>query len=395
MKWIQLVVIVVAVLIQVQASQAKEMKEWTMLVFMNGHDDALDLYTEPNMELMEKVGSNEDINIVVQVGSLQKPQSERVVINKGSREVLQKFPRVDMGDYRELNKFIAWTVENYPAKKYFINVWNHGAGWHDIKLQSRNPGNFEPMDVSIDSLTGNFISTEEMGLVMKNFANLIGHKVDLYGNDACLMAMAEIVAEVADSVSYFASSQENEPLSGWPYDKFLARLAANPTMNGGQLGTVLTEEYLKRYPDDFSNPQGTTFSTVDVGEFENLMESISNLRNELLGLGADQRVTVAGIASATHRFDGGSDYKDLYDFVLRLERSTLQMNKSILADLKTSFGRAIIKNVKSENEADAYGLSIWLPTYDEHYNKFITRYRNLEFNKKTQWDGLLDMFFTK
>jgi hypothetical protein len=395
MKWIQVVVVVViAVVGQIQPSHAAEMKEWTVLVFMNGHDQTLDPFTGANLDLMQKVGSTDDVNVVVQVASLNREQTERVVVEKGNHTVVQKLPRVDMGDYNELNKFIEWAVTNYPAKKYFIDVWNHGSGWHDIEINNTR-GHFNTQDVSFDSISGNFITTEQMGKVMKSFSKLIGHKVDLYGNDACLMAMIEIVAEFTDSVSYFASSQEIEPAAGWPYDKMLARLTSNPSINGGELGSILTEEYLKRYPDDFSNPAGSTFATIDVSKVDALIESISNLRNSLMGLGADQKEALLNVAISTHRFQV-SDYKDLYDFISKLEKNMdLGLNKSVLRDVKSAFKDVMVKNVTSETQEDAHGLSIWIPTYDEYYTKNIERYKHLEFNKKTQWADLLDLLFSK
>lgn len=398
-KLVFAVIVALLVLIQFQTSNASsEMKEWTFLVFMNGHDDVLDPFTEQNLRLMEKVGSTEDINIVVQVASLARTQTERVYVEKGHTQVIQKLPRVDMGDYRELSKFIEWTVKNYPAKKYFINVWNHGSGWHDIKINRKLPGKlgeFEKYDVSFDGLTNNFITTEQMGTVMKKFENLIGHKVELYGNDACLMAMAEVAAEFSDSVEYFASSQENEPAAGWPYDKLLQRWAQNPTADGAVVGTILAEEYLKKYPDEYANPAGTTFSVVRMSAFEKFMSAVGNLRNELMGLGSSKIASIKMAGTSSHNFEGSSDYKDFYDFVLNLEQSSLGINKSTLSEVKSAFKGIIVKNVNSSNEDGAYGVSIWLPTYDLYYDKNIARYRNLEFNKKTGWADLLELFFAE
>lgn len=398
-KLLYVLIVVLAVLIQIQTSNAatKEVKEWTFLTFMNGHDSVLTAETDANLNLMKRVGSTEDINIVAQVASVSRPNTERVYVEKGNVKVIETLSgRVDMGDYQELNNFIDWAIENYPAKKYFINVWNHGMGWHELqKLRTRsNAGNIQIQDVSIDSYTGNLITTEQMGQVMKRFAQITGNRVELYGNDACVMAMIEIAAEFSDSVSYYASSQENEPAAGWPYDKFLARWAQKPHMNGAEVGKILAEEYLKAYPDEFSNPMGTTFSVIDVSELEGLMDALSNLRNELVGLGSEKQASLFALASSTHNFDGGNDYKDLMDFVLKLEKhGSLNINKSILSDVKSAYSHVVLKNVTNEAEEGAHGLSVWLPTYGQYYDQHITRYKNLSFNKKTGWSDLLENFF--
>lgn len=379
-----------AVLIQYQTSEAKDMKEWTFLVFMNGHN-SLDQFVDSNLASMQQVGSTDDINIVAQAASEERTQTERIYVEKGGHKIIQKLPRVDMGDYRELKKFIEWAVVNYPAKKYFIDVWNHGSGWHSIRTLSNagDIGGFAPQDVSFDDISNNFITTEQMGDVMKYFAGLIGHKVDLYGNDACLMSMIEVAAELTDSVSYFAGSQDNEPGEGWPYAKLLQRWSEKPEVNGGEVGSILTEEYQKKYQYD----QGVTFSTIDLSKLDALMEAIGNLRNELMGLGAEQRASLKMVASATYSFYH-SDYKDLLDFILSLEKeTTFKVNKSTLMDVKKAFKNAVIKNKVSESSKRAHGLSMWIPTYAPQYDKHISRYENLAFNKKTDWSDLLHNFY--
>jgi hypothetical protein len=340
---------------------------------------------------MEQVGSTDDINIVVQAASVGKAQTERLYIQKGNHKVIEALPRVDMGDYKELKKFINWAVVNYPAKKYFIDIWNHGSGWHSIRTLSSTAdiGGFEAQDVSFDDISNNFITTEQMGNVMKYFANLIGHKVDLYGNDACLMAMVEVAAELVDSVSYFVSSQDNEPGEGWPYAEFLQRWTKKPKSSGGAVGKILTEEYHKIYLDE----DGATFSALDLSKLDALMESLGNLRNELMGLGANQKAAIRSAASESSSFYR-SDYKDMYDFILNLEKKTsLGINKSIMIDVKKAFKDVVIKNMTSESSGDAHGLSVWIPTYGSQYEKHINRYENLEFNKKTGWADLLETFF--
>lgn len=380
----------IAVLIQYQTSEAKDMKEWTFLVFMNGHN-SLSRYVDSNLAAMEQVGSTEDINIVVQAASEKRAETERIYIGKDGQKIIQKFPRVDMGDYKELKKFIEWAVVNYPAKKYFIDIWNHGSGWHSIRTLSNVTvrGGIEMQDVSFDDITNNFITTEQMGDVMKYFSDLIGHKVDLYGNDACLMSMIEVAAEVTDSVSYFASSQDNEPGEGWPYAKLLQRWTEKPEIDGGQLGKILTEEYYQLY----QNEKNVTFSTLDLSQLDQLMSVLSNFQNELLGLGAEKKALIKSAVTATHSFYN-ADYKDMLGFVLNLEKkNSIGINKSIISDVKKAFKSVVIKNKATGIKEDANGLSMWLPTSRSQYEKDIARYKNLEFNKKTNWSDLLSTFF--
>src|SRR6185312_17425586 len=216
-------------------------KDWTFLVYINGHNN-LDSYGAQNIKSMEQVGSSDKLNIVVQWASLANNDTRRLLIQKdttGSQDVtspvVQSLPRVDMGNYHSLVDFVKWGAQNYPAKHYFVAVWDHGNGWH---LQSMG-GNMHANDISWDDDSGNNITTEQLGQAMGEIATAIGHKVDIYGSDACLMAMAEVAGEMKDSVSVFVGSQETEPGAGWPYATFLADWENNPSMSAQQIGATL------------------------------------------------------------------------------------------------------------------------------------------------------------
>jgi hypothetical protein len=63
---------------------------------------------------------------------------------------------------------------------------------------------------------------------MDEAAKIIGHKVDVIGFDACLMAMVEVGHELTNSVNVMIGSEETEPARGWPYDLMMARWVKQP-----------------------------------------------------------------------------------------------------------------------------------------------------------------------
>ncbi|RYZ63607.1 MAG: hypothetical protein EOP09_17385 [Proteobacteria bacterium] len=124
----------------VAAHAAPVEKEWTLLVYMNGFN-SLDDFTTADLNEMEKIGSTDQTSIVVQWASLQTKAVKRVYVTKDqdpdqvTSPVVQNLGQTDMGDYRNLVEFVRWAHENYPAKHYFIDVWNHGSGWHRSRCQ--------------------------------------------------------------------------------------------------------------------------------------------------------------------------------------------------------------------------------------------------------------------
>ena len=175
--------------------------------------------------------------------------------------IVQDMGAVDMGDYRSLINFVQWGVQNYPAKHYFIDVWDHGSGWHAIQAQARF--GIKPLDISWDDNTGHSFTTAQLGQALAESAKIIGHKVDVYGSDACMMAMAEVALNVraVDSVQIYAGSEEEEPGAGWPYDALLAKWNAMDSASAADVGKILTHEYVASYKDGGENqPADVTFS---------------------------------------------------------------------------------------------------------------------------------------
>lgn len=372
---------VVAVLLFSAGSFAAGVKEWTVLVFLNGHNN-LDSYGFLNMDHMKQVGSSDQVNVLVQWASLKNKDTQRVYVEKGKFNIIEKLKPVDMGNYRELVNFVAWAHQNYPAKKYFIDVWNHGSGWHRMAL------NIKPTDISYDDISGNKITTEQLGIAMDEIKAITGSKIELLGQDACLMAMAEVAAEVSDSVKFFAASQETEPAEGWPYAKFLAPLVANPTMNGGELAKILSKEYLAAYTGGVFGTKPVTFSAYDLSKMNDYNQAIKGLGEELLRLDSAGMNAVAKAVDSTQSF-ASYDYKDLRDF-MRLVGKT-EMNVEKINALDRAANEFVIANDVSPRYKRATGVSIWLPSSAYEWKDYSRRYVNMKFHKATGWGNFLEV----
>ncbi|MGK5087130.1 clostripain-related cysteine peptidase [Bdellovibrionota bacterium FG-2] len=378
------------------ASAPKQQKEWTFLVFLNGNNN-LDSYGTLNMNQMEKVGSSDDLNIVVQWASLAKKKVNRLYVQKDNNmnlvtsPIVQSMGSVDMGDYRNLVEFVRWGVENYPAKHYFINVWDHGGGWH---LQNqRAAGGIHTNDISWDDLTGHFMTTVQLGQAMAESAKIIGHNVDLYGSDACLMAMVEVATEMGNSVDFFAGSQETEAAAGWPYDTFLQQWARNPKAGPGEVGKYLSEEYFKSYQGGANGFQDVTFSVYNMAHLAGLNNAITLFATDIQKLNSAERTKVISAASTTQDFTYG-DYGDLMDFVSILKKSDVKsIEPTSLAGIESAMSSFVTTNSVSTGYKRASGVSIWLPSSKYEYSTYSKRYSTLQFSSGTKWGDALKFLF--
>lgn len=373
-----LIALVTVLSISAQAAQ----KEWTMLVFLNGNNN-LDSFGTTNLEQMETVGSTNDINVVVQWASESTKSTKRMLIQKSSNghavtsPVVQSMPTVDMGDYQQLIEFVRWGVQNYPAKHYFIDIWNHGGGWH------RSGTMMQPLDISYDELSGHSISTPQLGMAMAEAAKIIGHKVDLYASDACLMAMGEIAYEVSDSVQVFAGSEETEPGRGWPYDRLLARWSKNAKVSGLELGKILTEEYTQSYVDQ--NDGDVTYSVFDLSQIENFNNSVKALANSISKLSPSDAKTMATAAGRALGF-AYSDYVDFGDFTSQVQATKSNaIPADVLNNTKAALNSLVVEAKNTSRYSKATGLSLWIPLDSYTYDQYSSKYEDLKFEKATGW----------
>ena len=363
------------------------MKEWTFLTYLNGHNN-LDPFGKANIISMEKVGSNSQVNIVVQWASSKYPKTRRLLVEKSkdsskvTSRIVEELPRVDMGDYHSLIEFIRWAHENYPAKHYFINVWNHGNGWKTKQISAE--------DISYDDFSGHKISTEELGLAMNEAAAIIGHKVDIYGSDACLMAGLEVASEMKHSVEYFVGSEELEPGEGWPYQQFLEPWLRQPDMEAKQVAQLLSSEYTKAYSGGVYGNQDVTFSAFDLNKLAAVEASTRQLSEDLLRLEDKQLDSVRVVSTRSQSFFY-SDYVDFGDFLSRLSKDKNLSLQSVL-QVQADLDQFIIANHVSAKYKDAKGAAIWFPGKEE-WKSLKDRYSNLGFANGSNWHKVLDKVY--
>ncbi|AZZ37085.1 hypothetical protein CIK05_09865 [Bdellovibrio sp. qaytius] len=366
-------------------AQATELKEWTFLVFINGHNN-LSSFADMNIKDMEKTGSSDKVNVVVEWGSTSSKMTKRLLVLKSTNPSkvtspsVMEMPNHDMGDYRNLVDFVNWGVKTYPAKHYFVAVWNHGSGWHRSSLP------VSARDISFDDNTGNSISTEQLGLAMQESAKIIGHNVDIYGSDACLMQMVEVASEFKGSVDIMVGSQETEPGEGWPYAPFIKQWVAKPTMTSAEVGVLLSKEYQKAYAGGvYGNKPGTTFSATDLSKLPALYASLTTLQNSLRGLDTAQFAQVKTAINNSINFYY-SDYVDLGDFLSKTQSLDFSRGINGLSQTQTALKQVVLSTDNGSTYKGASGLSIWLPTYT---SSELNRYDNLEFSKITGWNELV------
>lgn len=361
-------------------------KEWTFLLFLNGHNN-LSSYGTMNLKDMEKSGSTDEVNLVVEWGKADSDLTHRLLVqkstnpNKVTSPILMSLKDRDMGDYKNFVDFVKWGIDNYPAKHYFVAVWNHGSGWH---LQSANSIGIN--DISFDDNTGHHITTEQLGLAMSEIKQHIGRNVDIYGSDACLMQMLEVVAEMKTSVNYFVGSEELEPGEGWPYETFMKKWTSAPQSTPAEVSILLSKEYLAAYNGGVYGNADVTFSALDVSKLDAVINSSTSVFDYIKSLDASsvEKVKKALGSVQSYYYD---DYKDFGDLLKTIDSLPIAKDTNLFVKAQADLSSLVLTVDSTESYTKSTGVSIWVPTYNSSY---MERYKGLVFDKQSGWSQFLE-----
>ena len=360
---------------------ARPDKEWTIMVFINGKNN-LEKYAFLNINQMEKIGSSDKVNIVVQLGRMNNYShldgtwkgTRRYLIQKGSNPkgifspAVADLGKVDMGDYKSVIDFSNWAKTTYPAKHYMLIVWNHGAGWIKSTTDAAK-------GISYDDETNNHITTPQMGAMLKGLGG-----VDVYGSDACLMQMAEVDYEIKDYAKIIVGSEETEPGDGYTYDTFLGPIVAKPTMDAEGVAKTAVDAYTAHYSP--SN-QGATQSYVRSSAIPGFLDASNAFASAMMQANEKDVVKTAMGSAQSYAY---SENKDLYHF------TQLVVNATQNSDVKAT-GNALMKyitgtlvgdNKISGNYTNSYGIAVYLPG-----GAAPAAYGELQWAKASNWDDLI------
>ncbi|MFO7619148.1 MAG: clostripain-related cysteine peptidase, partial [Thermoplasmata archaeon] len=125
-------------LFQMRADAQDEAETWTFMVYMSG-DSSLSDQIPSDLQEMKKVGSGENLDIIVLLDSAGDGDSSLARILKNGREDLSLSSidptwgsELNMGDPDTLVQYVSWVVENYPADRFMLDLWGHGNGWPGV-----------------------------------------------------------------------------------------------------------------------------------------------------------------------------------------------------------------------------------------------------------------------
>lgn len=378
------------------AAKAQPMaeKDWTVLVFLNGIN-SLDSFGPEDINEMEKVGSTDKVNVVVEWGSYSARKVQRLLVTKDNdtnvigSPILQDLGLKDMGDYKEFLDFVSWGVQNYPAKHYMIDIWNHGNGWEKSSRRS-----LINRDVSYDDISGNKITTEQLGVAMSEIKSKLGRNIDIVGYDACLMAMAEVAGEIVDSVDYMVASEDLEPGDGWPYDDFLTAMNKPEIVGSARsVAGALVDVYSASYQNGSQGNSSVTLSSFDMNAFKNSYSTFKNLADALNVVANTNPKALTNVVRKTRAFYV-SEYRDLGSFLDQIQKQSLEVDAPVVSALASQLTEIVTANKPTGSFASVKGLSVTIPDSSYFWSSYGSRYVGFQFDQATGWSKWIENMST-
>lgn len=363
--------------------------DWTVLVYMTA-DNNLEQAALIDINEMERAAASKQVNILAQIDSagdgarrlLIRPDDD--ADNIGSK-IAAELGELNMGDPQTLADFIIWGAANYPANRYALIIWDHGAGWQGISFDE------EAVELATD-----FLSLPDLDGALAQALTQSGlDKLDVVGFDACLMGQLDVFQTVAPYSDYAVASEALTPGQGWQYATLLNHLAANPDMDGAQLAQQMTADYVDFYtraePDDF-----VTMSAVDLAQMgavttavQQLAQALQNDPAQAAGAVGDARY---GAEAYARPFGAAFDEYaaiDLSHFAAILaQRSPDEAVRAAANAVVDGVAAAVIANERGSGFRYSGGIAHYFPRQAQFYN---TAYAQTTTN--LAWNDFLAAYY--
>lgn len=277
----------------------------TVLVYLNGSDlESVDGEATIDIEEMLESNIGKNANVVIETLGTSRWQNygiasdhtQRYAVKQGNLELVDdSLGQLDTTSADTLSEFISWGVANYPAQRYILLLWDHGAGpvW----------------GIGYDEFQGDYAALT-LDEIQSALAANEGVHFDIIGMDCCLMSSLEMCCVLAPFCDYAVLSEDFEPGVGWSYETWMSMLEADPAISSLELGALMVDDMISAAE---ANPQNgeATLALIDESVapllYSTWVEFAYANEDALLGTNFSQETLQRGRASGARPdgFGGG------------------------------------------------------------------------------------------
>jgi len=380
-----------------QTGQANK-KAWTVILYLNGEDEKCKEEGEGRAKcwdtqylrqleglvpIVQEKGSFLNIAALLDGPNFAGEASDTrgIVVNANGLQITA-LPELNLADPDTLVGFVAGIMNQLPAEHYYVTVDDHGGGISGISWDAHGVDGQKIEDQ---------ITPLELRSALKSITANGQRKIDVFGFEACLMAMTENAYDIKEYVDFTYFFQPTTPLVE-QYAPYLSKLAEN----------TAPEELVKIVVDNYP---GCCYSVagVNTAGLAAIREKLDALVDDLIA----QNVSVEqlrAVRGRTQNFYGEKGYStvngpagdklgyiDLWHFADLLAGDNLAPIQA--GELKTAIDQAVVSVRKSGDAThvldNAHGLSIYFPDRDSEDLKSYCADYALSNNGRSGWAKLL------
>lgn len=338
---------------------------WTVLMYLNGSDlESKFGAATYNLNEISQVKTRENVNFIIETGGtstwhsdqlgvdIAEDKIQRYVYTDDGFQLLSEKKNANMAKAVTLSNFITWAAANYPADKYMLIMWGHGAATHGLLSDENYSSNTMSLSTWIKALTEAEVH------------------FDLIMAEASMMANLETASRLAPFADYYLASEEVMPSQGTAYQDWVQYLYKNPKADGKELGTYIIEGMQEKYrnDNDLFNQELLTYSLIDLTKINEVKQAFDQMFTEIGGYINDRKKygDIISAVSYSDQFCFGDAYYsmvDLLDFAYSAKSGGL--SAETYTAVEEAVQSAVISSIHGSAHPDSHGLSFY---YDGNAN---------------------------
>lgn len=409
-------------------------KKVTIVCYMNG-DNNLAGEVLHAVDMMETVGSSENVDIVALVDGApgdnggygpQWGTTRLLHITKDEKvgeinsRIVAEMGEQNLGDPQVLEEFIK-TALHYPSEKYVFVLFAHGRGIINTKSLS-TPAGYKSVLLSPDETDQRAMDHREFKQAIEN--GLSGEKFELMLFFSCLTNMVEVGYELRELTRYMIGSQDeirlvNEPagshqIRGIESEILMEQLTADSNIPTSELGKATIDSFINQYAveplsenDEKKVIRGeypASLAMVDCGKYDMLSRSLDALAQYLIGSMASvpgDRNALGDLHSALTKSQNypsflNLEYFDLRDLLEKLRNASEDNElKRLCRNSLDILSEELVVYERHTEESRSHGVSIFFPNYlvpENIYEAHMAMYDAASFSRETSWGELIKTY---
>lgn len=257
----------------------------------------------------------------------------------------------DCTDAESLAAFIRWGAEQYPAQRYILILWGHGAGPVYGFGYDEHQGEEEALTI------------DEMQTAVRQG----GVYFDFIGMDCCIMSCMELCCALYDYCDYMILSEDFESGLGWEYTGWIDALSADSAIETQELGRIVIDDMVEaneksRYGDS------STLALID----ESYMKLLYTTWVDF-AYANEEALLEANYSTKVERKGRYYDDYSMDDYYVTDIMAVAQnISAQETAALQSAVDHAVVYYRCTEDESGLTGISVTLPYGDSYFYDSLT-----------------------